>query len=66
MLFSDFSFCQHFAGHSPAHSGFPARTPATKSSNGVLSSRLFFSHRYFVALFGVLPGSIAKLSFRYL
>jgi hypothetical protein len=39
-------------------------TPAIKSSNGVLSPRLFFSHRCFVALFGVLPGSIAKLSSR--
>jgi predicted amidohydrolase len=43
-----------------------ALKPLRKSSNGVQSPRLFFSHRCFVALFGVLPGSIAKLSFRYL
>ena len=30
----------------------------------IQSPRLFFSHRCFVALFGVLPGSIPKLSFR--
>ena len=30
----------------------------------IQSPRLFLSHRFFVALLGVLPGSIAKLSFR--
>jgi hypothetical protein len=57
----------HAASMSPTHNcNVSDLIPARKSSNRVLSPRLFFSHRCFVALFGVLPGSIAKLSFRYL
>ena len=49
-----------------SRSGSIAWISSVRSWVQIRSPRLFFSHRCFVALFGVLPDSIAKFSFRYL
>jgi hypothetical protein len=45
MRFSDFSFCGHFAGHSPPHSGLPAMDTGQKKFNSRLVAPSVFGGR---------------------